>query len=205
LNVDWINKPKVTGLILTAVECDETHGIASFKIIFLLFAANLTICQQKLDLGFILDNSGSVGQRNFERMKSFVKDLTDFYKLGAEETRVSVMSYSNSANIHIAFSAYFSDKTRFDSAVDRISFTGGGTATAMALNKAYNYMFTSHYGARGSGKDLNCFSGVTRKAGEAKEMKVFCPLIKYCLACRPPATWTSKDLVIQVCPDKALF
>ncbi|CAB4045465.1 Hypothetical predicted protein, partial [Paramuricea clavata] len=82
-------------------------------------------------------------------MKLFVKDLTDFYNLGSEETRVSVMSYSSSANIHIAFSANFANKNQFDSAVDGISFTGGGTATALALNMTYNYMFTSRYGARG--------------------------------------------------------
>jgi uncharacterized protein with von Willebrand factor type A (vWA) domain len=107
-----------------------------------------------LDLGFILDNSGSVGFSNFERMKLFVKDLTDFYNLGPEETRVSVMSFSSSAIIHIAFSVYFSNKNQFDLAVDSISFTGGGTATAMALNMAYNDMFTSRNGA--PGKDLAC-------------------------------------------------
>ena len=83
-----------------------------------------------------------------------MKDLTDYYMLGSEETRVSVMSFSSSAYIHIRFSRYFLDKNQFNSAVDRISYTGGGTATAIALNKAYNYMFTSHYGARGAGKDM---------------------------------------------------
>ncbi len=123
----------------------------------MLFSVNITTkCQNKLDLGFILDSSGSVGQYNFERMKSFVKDLTDFYKLGSDETRVSVMSFASSANLHIAFSSYFSDKNQFDSAVDRIGFTGGGTATAMALNLAYNSMFTPRYGARGSGEDPTC-------------------------------------------------
>ena len=123
---------------------------------FFLVSANLTMCQHKLDLGFILDNSGSVGFSNFERMKLFVKDLTDFYNLGSEETRISVMSFSNSANIHIAFSAYFPNKNQFDLAVDNISYTGGGTATARALNISYNHMFTTPYGARGPGKDLAC-------------------------------------------------
>ena len=111
-------------------------------------------CQNKLDLGFILDNSGSVGYHNFERMKNFVKDLTDYYQLGRDDTRVSVMSFADSANIHIRFSAYFSNKYQFDNAVNRILYTGGGTATASALNMAYNYMFTSGYGARSSGNDL---------------------------------------------------
>jgi collagen type VI alpha len=121
----------------------------------LLFLANLTVCANKLDLGFILDSSGSVGHNNFERMKLFVKDLTDYYKLGPDETRVSVMSFADSANIHIPFSAYFGDKSQFDSAVDRIRYNDGGTATAMALNMAYKDMFTTRYGARGSGEDLS--------------------------------------------------
>jgi receptor-type tyrosine-protein phosphatase Q len=124
----------------------------------LLFSANAkSICTKKIDLGFILDNSGSVGYNNFQRMKSFVKDLTDFYKLGPDETRVSVMSFASSARIHIAFSAYFSDKRRFDSAVDSISYTGGGTATATALNLAYSDMFTTRYGMRNSGKDQSAW------------------------------------------------
>ena len=107
-----------------------------------------------MDLGFVLDSSGSVGYNHFQQMKLFVKDLTDFFKLGPDETRVSVMSFSSSAYIHIPFSRNFSDKNQFVSAVDRISYTGGGTATAIALYMAYNDTFTSRYGARGTGKDL---------------------------------------------------
>ena len=102
----------------------------------------------------MLDSSGSVGYNHFQQMKLFVKDLTDFYKLGPEETRVSVMSFSSSAYIHIPFSRNFSDKNQFDSAVDEIGYDNGGTATAIALNMAYNDMFTSRYGARGTGRDL---------------------------------------------------
>ena len=120
----------------------------------LLFLANQTKCQSKLDLGFVLDSSGSVGSSNFDRMKLFVKDLADFYKLGREDTRVSVMSYSNSPSIHIRFSRYFLNKNQFDSAVDLISYSGEGTATARALDMANNDMFTSSYGARGRGNDF---------------------------------------------------
>ena len=102
----------------------------------------------------MLDSSGSVGSSNFDRMKLFVKDLADFYKLGREDTRVSVMSYSNSPSIHIPFSRYFLNKNQFDSAVDLISYSGGGTATARALDMANNDMFTSSYGARGRGNDF---------------------------------------------------
>ena len=102
----------------------------------------------------MLDSSRSIGYDNFQRMKLFVKDLTDYYKLGLQETRVSVMSFASSAYIHIPFSRHFSDKNQFDSAVDEISYSGGGTATAIALNMAYTDMFTSHNGSRGASKNL---------------------------------------------------
>ena len=88
-------------------------------------------------------------------MKNFVKDLTDFYKLGRDETRVAVMSFADSANIHIPFYWSYSYKYQFDNAVNRIQYTGGGTATARALDKAYNYMYRPNWGARSSGDDLN--------------------------------------------------
>ncbi|XP_028394866.1 deleted in malignant brain tumors 1 protein-like [Dendronephthya gigantea] len=110
--------------------------------------ANLKTCQNKLDLGFMLDSSGSVGYDNFERMKGFVKHLTDFFKLGRDHTRVSVMSFSDIPSIPIPLSRYFSDKSQFDNAVDRIKYINGGTATARALNMAYNEMFRSGNGAR---------------------------------------------------------
>ena len=107
-----------------------------------------------MDLGFVLDSSGSVGYFNFQQMKLFVKHLTDYYKLGPEETRASVMSFSSSAYIRIPFSENFLNKNQFDSAVDRVSYDGGSTSTTLALIMAYNDMFTSRYGARGTGKDL---------------------------------------------------
>ncbi|XP_046844438.1 uncharacterized protein LOC124438363 isoform X2 [Xenia sp. Carnegie-2017] len=104
-------------------------------------------CKHKLDLGFILDSSGSVGQSNFRRMKNFVKDLTNFYNIGVHETRVSVLTFASSSRINIRFDQ-FSNKRFFDAAVDNIYYTDGSTYTASALYLAYNKMYTSAYGAR---------------------------------------------------------
>ena len=84
-------------------------------------------------------------------MKAFVKDLTNFFTISSDETRVSVMTFASSAAIHFHFSSGFSNKNSLDAAVDNIGYTGGGTATALALNFAYTHMFNSRYGARGEG------------------------------------------------------
>ena len=115
-------------------------------------SGNESKCLHKVDLGFILDSSGSVSYSNFQKMKTFVKDLTDFFHVLPDETRVSVMTFASRTTINIQFSQQFYNKSSLHQAVDNIRYTGGGTATAMALNRAYTDMFTSRYGARGAGQ-----------------------------------------------------
>ena len=127
---------------------------------YFCLSANPTTCQNKLDLGFMLDNSGSLGEDNFKRIKSLVKNITDYFMLGPDETRVSVMSFETDSIIEISFSQSL-DKLRFDSAVDRIEYRGFLTYTGEALQKANSDMFTSGYGARGTGRDLVGDSNLT--------------------------------------------
>ena len=84
-------------------------------------------------------------------MKTFVKDLTNIFTISPHETRVSVMSFSNDATIHIPFSRHFYDHIELSTAIDAIDYSGGGTATAIALNKAYEDMFQAKNGARKTG------------------------------------------------------
>ena len=115
-------------------------------------AGNKTKCRNKVDLGFILDSSGSVSRTDFQKMKTFVKNVTDFFTVSPNETRVSVMTFASSVIINIPFSKRFYSKSNFHSIVDNIGYIGSGTATAMALNLAYNDMFTPRYGARDAGQ-----------------------------------------------------
>ena len=111
----------------------------------------MTECQNKVDLGFILDRSGSVSQSGFQKMRTFVREITNLFDITYGKTRVSLMTFSDEASIHIPFSKQFSSKSKFSFAVDSIDYSGGGTATAVALNSAYNDMFTKKNGARGTG------------------------------------------------------
>ena len=145
-------------------------GVAGIETVmtyaYFCLSANPTICQNKLDLGFMLENSGRLnGEDNFKRIKSLVKNITDYFMLGPDETRVSVMSFETDSVINISFSQSL-DKLRFDSAVDEIKyqdFFGFGllTLTGEALRKANSDMFSSSYGARGTGRDLVADSNLT--------------------------------------------
>lgn len=56
----------------------------------------LLVCQTKLDLAIVVDTSGSVGIHNFNKIKSFLNKLIDFFNIGIDETHIALISYSYS-------------------------------------------------------------------------------------------------------------
>ncbi|XP_028390639.1 matrilin-2-like [Dendronephthya gigantea] len=108
----------------------------------------ITICPKRIDLGFILDSSGSIGRYSFDQTKSFVKDLTKFFTISQNSTRVSVMSYATGATLHFRFSRVFGTRQNLYSAIDNIPYSGGGTNTHLALLRAYTDMFNAKNGSR---------------------------------------------------------
>ncbi|XP_028415702.1 fibrillin-2-like [Dendronephthya gigantea] len=102
---------------------------------------NITICPKKVDLGFMLDSSGSIGSSNFDKTKSFIKDITDYFNISPNNTRVAVMSYATLSTVHFSFSRKFVSRQDLHSTIDSIPYSGGGTNTAQALIKAYAEMF----------------------------------------------------------------
>ena len=123
-------------------------------MVFLFFiAAGVmeNICREKLDLGFVLDSSGSIGAQNFEKIKTFVKNLTDHFKISRDYTRVSIISYATSPTLHFPFSRQFADRNDLHSAIENITYSAGNTYTGAALTEAYTDMFNANNGARLSG------------------------------------------------------
>ncbi|XP_022079977.1 uncharacterized protein LOC110973441 [Acanthaster planci] len=111
----------------------------------------------QIDLVFVLDSSGSVGQSNFEKTKSFVSNVSESFQIGADQTRVAVIQYSSSVKVEFHLNTY-ADKTFLQEAIRNITYIGGGTATVSALNVTESQAFLVENGAR---PDLN---SITRAA-----------------------------------------
>ncbi|XP_028419056.1 cubilin-like [Dendronephthya gigantea] len=112
---------------------------------------NVTICTKKIDLGFVMDSSGSIGRHNFEKTKSFIKYFTDYFKISPNETRVSVITFATRPTLHFGFSREFRTRQDLYLAIDKIPYNGGKRNTAMALLNASIDMFHTQNGARISG------------------------------------------------------
>ena len=93
------------------------------------------VCQTNLDLLFLLDESGSVGNDSHHLGLQFMDSVISFYDISPDSTRVAVISFSTGANVEFDFDDH-STLQQVQGAIGRISYNGGFTHTATALDLA---------------------------------------------------------------------
>ena len=98
------------------------------------------VCKAKLDLGFVIDGSGSVGPKNFKRCLQFIKNVVQTFVISRRFTRVGAILYNNRAYKIFGFNRH-GNKNQVIRAVSLIRYPKGGTKTGRALNYAYRYLF----------------------------------------------------------------
>ncbi|CAF3723994.1 unnamed protein product [Rotaria sordida] len=108
----------------------------------------LDTCSQelKMDLGFVLDASDSVGANNYELQRIFVKDLLRRVNVGRNKTHVGIINYSTGNEILTWLDQDYTLQQKIQ-AVDRSVYFGEGTNTNLALRQA-NTVFSSNRGLR---------------------------------------------------------
>jgi len=102
-----------------------------------------------VDVLFILDNSGSVGEANFDIAQQFVIDLVDQMQIGASEINVAAMLFNSSPSLLTNFD---DDKQSIKDAINSYTYPPGntaGTATGAALNFATDNIIQASAGYRG--------------------------------------------------------
>ena len=81
-----------------------------------------------------------MGSYNFGLMKNFVKDVVDFFNIGPSGTHVAVVTYSTNTQLEFNLKAHHT-KSSIKSAVSKISYRGGWTYTADALDYVRKNIF----------------------------------------------------------------
>ena len=85
-----------------------------------------------IDLGFIIDDSGSITNSNFKKEIEFIKSVASKFNVDVYKTRTSVITFSDAAKIHFEFRDYpgynFNGLTRYLDTIQReckllLSFT----------------------------------------------------------------------------------
>lgn len=105
------------------------------------------VCNVRVDVGFVIDSSGSVTGPGFQQAKRFVKAMISRFDVSRRKAHVGVIRYASHAQLMFRLDKYFSAES-LARAVDDIAYIQGGTRTHVALKIARESLFTVEGGAR---------------------------------------------------------
>ena len=88
-----------------------------------------------MDVLFLIDGSGSVGQSRFDATMDFVEAVTDSMDIRPGATRVALVQYSHTVRTEFEF---ISDRNQLKSSFSEVNYLFGGTFTGYAMATAYN-------------------------------------------------------------------
>ena len=104
-------------------------------------------CTSAVDIAFIIDSSGSIGRRNWERVKRFVKALVSKLDVSNSATRVAAIAYSTNPEVVMQFKDY-QGTDEVNRGFDGMKYQRGYTYTDKALKLADQALFQTSNGMR---------------------------------------------------------
>lgn len=112
---------------------------------FTKYVLFILACKTQVDLGFLIDGSGSVemyGKGNFAKCLEFVKSLTRAFVISSTDTRIGVILFSSRSVLQFDFTQYKSQQD-VEAAIGRIKYPGYTTKTGAALTMAADKLFNN--------------------------------------------------------------
>ena len=100
-----------------------------------------------------MDVSGSITDENWEREKQVAKQIAGLHDFGADGIQAGVVTFDDDASLGIKLSAH-STKSAFETALDQLADTKGGTDILAGLEAAITKMFNSTNGMRADSKKV---------------------------------------------------
>ena len=104
-------------------------------------------CATVVDIAFIIDSSGSISRRNWERVKRFVKAATSKLDVSSSGTRVAAIAYSTDPEVVMRFNDY-QGTDEVNRGFDGMRHQRGYTYTDKALELADRDVFQISNGMR---------------------------------------------------------
>jgi uncharacterized protein YegL len=102
-----------------------------------------------LDVGIVLDGSGSVGQANFKKALDFLAKLVSHFNVSPRGTHVGMITYNGSPTMEFSLAEKnFHHLTSLKQRISSVGYTGGWTFTDKALSLAAQSLFISRGGDR---------------------------------------------------------
>ncbi|XP_072229021.1 uncharacterized protein [Leuresthes tenuis] len=107
-------------------------------------------CQTQADIAFLLDGSGSVRSADFDKMKTFVRNL--IASLLGKDTQFAIVQFSTQPRIHYYFNTFRTNN--WQTQIQQISQSRGYTYTARAITHLVGNVFSPAGGSRSKVKKI---------------------------------------------------
>ena len=110
---------------------------------FIYFSLLISVCKAKVDLGFLVDASGSIemyGKGNYQRVKDFVKEVAGSFIISRRGTHVGVVVFASRPEPVFQFNTYYSRRGVMN-AIQKMPYINGGTRIGLAIRRATRYLF----------------------------------------------------------------
>ncbi|XP_065931359.1 collagen alpha-4(VI) chain-like isoform X2 [Magallana gigas] len=104
-------------------------------------------CFAQVDVVFLLDSSTSVGNDNYDKMKSFVTKFLHYANIDNGDVRVGLLSYSTRVTVEFKLNSKSTKADVFD-AVNALPWRYGSTNTADGLKTMHEELFNVANGDR---------------------------------------------------------
>ncbi|XP_064382743.1 collagen alpha-5(VI) chain-like isoform X2 [Halichondria panicea] len=105
------------------------------------------VCQVNSDIIFVLDESGSIGDLNFELVKGYVLQYLSSLKIGPNENQVGVITFSDNAMLRFKLNAN-GNTLSLQRAIQGLRYRGGSTNIPAALCALSQAFLSNSSGAR---------------------------------------------------------
>ena len=115
-------------------------------LLFVLFFSDKE-CIPIVDVGFVIDSSGSIGRRNWARMKRFLKAIVSKLDVSPSYTHISAVAYSNNPVVVYRFNNRQATDS-INNAFDGMRWQRGFTYTDKALLLADSDLYKPSNGMR---------------------------------------------------------
>uniref|UniRef100_K7E1Y4 Collagen alpha-5(VI) chain n=1 Tax=Monodelphis domestica TaxID=13616 RepID=K7E1Y4_MONDO len=127
------------------VEKFDDQKLLEDKLVFDLCTLHECKQFQVLDIVFVLDDSSSISEHQYESLINFTKHLVEKADVGRDRVQFGALKYSDTPEILF----YLNDYQNKKSIIDKLKFQrkGGNTYTAKALNRSHE-LFTEQHGSR---------------------------------------------------------
>lgn len=102
-----------------------------------------------MDIGVIMDRSGSVGAANFEKAKQFIISLVHKLQISSHGTRIGIIPYHSDAQVAVKFAdVAHQSPDAMTRLIKGIPYTSGMTRTDKAIEMADSQLFSNAGGLR---------------------------------------------------------